>query len=88
MFEFKNVGRTIKNLAKIINYVGIGVSLICWVYLLIKGAIDDNTTLLIISLAVAIGGSLVSWIQSVLLYGFGSLIENCQIIADFYTRKR
>ena len=73
---FDNVGRTIKILSKVLLSVGVGLSFLFWFILLIRGVADEQNNIITLSFAVLVFGALGSWITSILLYGFGSLIEN------------
>lgn len=73
MFNFENIGGKIKTLAVIITVVGIGVSVFCGIFMLSKHAGYGLLTI--------IAGSLVSWISSFFMYGFGELIEKTTEIA-------
>ena len=79
---FDNVGRTIKILAKVLFGIGVCLSISAWFVLLIKGIVDEKAGMVLLSFIVLICGSLGVWINSILLFGFGSLIENSQIVAD------
>ncbi|MBR3824812.1 MAG: hypothetical protein IKJ39_06395 [Lachnospiraceae bacterium] len=77
---FNNIGEKIKTLASVITVIGIIASLIlgCWM-------ISANDDLALIGLLVMFLGSLVSWIGSFLLYGFGQLIENSDKLVQMYS---
>ena len=66
---FDNIGAKIKKLAEIITIGGIIVSVGI-------GTMNENFRGIVIALL----GSLVSWISSFLLYGFGELIEKVTAI--------
>ena len=67
---FENISDKIKTLAKITTIVGIAFSIIFGFYLLIL------LEQILLGLAIAVLGSLASWVGSFTLYGFGELIEN------------
>ena len=73
---FDNIGGKIKTLATVVTWVGIIASVLS---IFIFLAIDDD--MFIIGLGVAVLGSLLSWASSFVLYGFGQLVENSDIIA-------
>ena len=81
---FNNIGKKIKNLAKIICYIGIIASIIAAIVLLFLGDIEN---MILISLPVLVAGIILSWIGSIFTYGFGELIENSAIIAQASERK-
>jgi len=78
---YKNVGHTIKIVADIGCLIGVVASIICF-FILSK---DGNVPTAIWQL---ICGILGSWLGSLVLYGFGQLIENSDIIADRYRTHR
>ena len=73
---FDNIGGKIKTLAMVVTWVGIIASVLSSFIFLV---IDDD--MFIIGGVVAVFGSLLSWASSLVLYGFGQLIENTDIIA-------
>ena len=72
---FDEIGRKIKILAKCITIIGIIIFVIYGII------IFANYRLL--GLAIMLGGSLLSWISSFMLYGFGHLIENTEILVNY-----
>ena len=74
---FTNIGGKIKGLAKAVCYIGIIVSVICGF-----GMICSNNSDTVVGVVVLLGGSLVSWLGSLVSYGFGELIENTTVIAE------
>lgn len=81
MFAFDNIGGKIKGLAKFIFAILTIIELLGGFFFLIEG---NNE---IIGLLIIVGGPILAWINSWLLYGFGQLIENSDIIANDYNRK-
>lgn len=73
---FDNIGGKIKALASIIAWIGIICSIIIGFILCFY--MTSNS--FILGIVVAAVGSLCSWVGSFLLYGFGQLIENTDII--------
>lgn len=70
---YDNIGRKLKDLAQIFTALGIIASIIFGIFMFVGSQIFLG--LLVIAL-----GSLLSWISSLFLYGFGELIEkNCEI---------
>ncbi len=65
---FGNIGGKIKALAQVITWIGIIVSILI-------GIITMSTSGPV-GILIAVAGSLISWISSFILYGFGQLIEN------------
>lgn len=72
---FDNIGGKIKGAASFISVSGIIASIIAGVDLVSKETV-------IVGLIIIIVGSLFSWVGSFLLYGFGQLVENSDIIAE------
>ncbi len=73
---FDNVGRQIKSFAKVLFYLGVVGSFIGGLVLLAMGSEAwEGGTFIIAGLLLIVVGTLVSWISSLLLYGFGELIE-------------
>lgn len=78
---FNKIGGKIKTLAEIISIIGILVSAFAGLYYILIGISDKETDLIVLGAIIAIIGPLSSWVGSFLLYGFGQLIENSDIIA-------
>ena len=74
---FDNIGKKIKILAYILTWVGIIASVITGIAMM--NSFDSIVKT--IGLIVLIVGSLLSWASSFIIYGFGQLIENTDIIA-------
>lgn len=73
---FDNVGSKIKALASFFCWGGIIASIIGGIILI---GLDED--LIFAGIAVIVIGSLLSWISSFVLYGFGELVVNSAIIA-------
>lgn len=73
---FNNIGGKIKALASLFTWIGIIISLVIGLLFIFA---DSNGV--VIGILIIVIGSLLSWISSWLLYGFGDLIENSSIIA-------
>lgn len=82
MFSFDNIGRKIKGWAKAIFALEAIAALIGGLALM---STDEDAVA--IGLLIAILGPIVAWISSWLLYGYGQLIENSDIVAEEYRRK-
>lgn len=90
---YKNIGRKIKILAKIICGIGIAGSVIVGLALILAGSNElgtylvgslwnmSGTRMIISGILIMIFGSLLSWIGSFATYGYGELIENTALIA-------
>lgn len=81
---FYNIGRKIKTLAKAITWIGITASVIYGAVVL---RLSNSPTFIIQGLLTMIVGSLISWLSSVTLYGFGQLIENTDILVSAHRNK-
>ena len=68
---FDNIGKKIKNLASIITWVGIILSVTIGLVLAFV-----SYDFAIVGLVIIVVGSLSSWISSFLLYGVGQLVDN------------
>ena len=83
---FDNIGGKIKGLAKFFCWLGIIASVIGGIAIIVAGAQMNSyyysysssviTTAILSGIAVMVFGSLISWIGSFLLYGFGQLVDN------------
>ena len=80
---FDNIGGKIKGVAKFITWLGIIASVISF---LIIVSIGENE-LIGLGFILLVVGCIGSWLSSLMLYGFGQLIENTEIIAEKYIPK-
>ncbi len=67
---FNNISKKIKSLAQILCWAGIICSLVSGIVIIATG------DLAFLGFVVIVIGSLLSWVSSFTLYGFGQLIEN------------
>lgn len=74
---FENIGSKIKNLSKFICCIEI---IACIVVGIVMAATNEN--LIFAGILVAVIGALLSWVGAFILYGFGQLIENSDIVAE------
>lgn len=72
---FNNVGEKIETFAKVIVWLGIIGSII-------GGIIFISSENIGMGIAIIIGGPIVSWLSSLILYGFGQLIENSDYLVN------
>lgn len=79
---FKNIGKKIKILAKIITWIGIAIS--CLLGIIMMFAIEYG---FVAGILIIIIGSISSWISSFLLYGFGQLIENSDKTVELLSKE-
>jgi len=81
---FENIGKKIMNLAKFLCWIGIIFTISGGIAsILISPFFTDVISIWIVvrGLLIAIIGPFVSWVSSFVLYGFGRLIENSDILA-------
>ena len=78
---FNNIGRKIKNCAEAITWIGIIICILVGLVYIVLGIENEANEMIVSGILVILVGSLSSWIGSFLLYGFGQLIENSDIIA-------
>lgn len=80
---FDDIGSKIKGLAKVLCWVGIVVSVIMGIVVMcIENPIDYDSYLILPGLLIMVFGSLLSWVSSFFVYGFGQLIENSDILVS------
>lgn len=85
---FNNIGGKIKGLAKFMCWLGIILSVIIGI-LLIMSATNRNgyyrstdSATVVYGIIVIVVGSLLSWIGSFVLYGFGELVDNSSKLVE------
>lgn len=74
---FNNVGGKIKAVAKVTAWIGIAICVIYGFVMLVS--VEDMA---LVGLLIMTVGSLASWISALVLYGFGHLIENSEILVS------
>jgi len=72
---FDNIGGKIKSLAQVVCWIGIITSVIYGIVLM--GTDDD---LIFFGFIVMVVGTLLSWVSSFTLFGFGEIIEDTKLI--------
>ena len=87
---FRNIGKKIKVLAKVLCWIGIVFSAIMGILIMVIGPTALETAVpngsafgglaIVSGLLVIIFGALFSWIGSFVLYGYGQLIDNSERI--------
>lgn len=87
---FNNIGGKIKALAKVLCWIGIIISVLIAIVVFIaageagqvvfNGYRYDSSSMILPGILILILGPLLSWINSFLLYGFGTLVENSEFI--------
>lgn len=88
---FKNIGKKIRVLAMVLCWIGIAFSVLAGVVFILSGAgvieklpiqvtggADIGTMLIVFGVVSILLGSLMSWVGSFLLYGFGKLVEETE----------
>lgn len=74
---FDNIGGKIKTLAKVVCWIGIIACIITGIVLM---ATDED--LILVGILTVVVGSLLSWVSSFILYGFGQLVENSDTLVQ------
>ena len=84
---FDNIGEKIQGLAKFICWAGIIISLISGIWMISNATNSWHTDeeLIVAGIAVIVFGSLLSWVSSFALYGFGRLVENSEHLPSIAT---
>ena len=77
---FNNVGGKIKTTSEVMAFIGIGGSILAGIYLL---GLDEIFLGIILITVVPI----IMWLSSLVLYGFGQLIENTDEITNRLKKK-
>ena len=76
---FDNIGSKIKGLARVITWIGIVASVIAGIAQMCMSHFSGGLVFSgILTMAL---GSLLAWVSSFLVYGFGELVENSAAIA-------
>ena len=76
---YNNVGRKIKDLASLLAGLGIFFSIIIGLIMFAAG-IENNGYLSFMGIIFAVVGSIAAWLSALLLYAFGQLVDNSDII--------
>lgn len=79
-YLYNNIGKKIKILAKVLAWIGIAASVISGLGMIIVSSRAGGAMALIGILTMVLG-SLLSWVSSFVLYGFGEIVENSALIA-------
>lgn len=77
---FNNIGNKIKTYAEVVSWIGIIACIILGVISIIAGIASETVGPIITGVLVALIGSLSCWIAAFVLYGFGQLVENSDIL--------
>ncbi len=100
---FSNVGGKIKAVAKVFTWLGIILSVVLGIMIAVTSSnvnliVNDVPATVVQStgvtfasilsgVLVAVGGSLVSWLMFMCMYGFGTLVENSEVCAKKLSEK-
>lgn len=79
---YKNVGSTIKTLAKVCAIIGIILSITIGIITVFVGVYQGEIAIVIIGILEAALLVFLSWLGQVLLYGYGQLIDSNDEIAN------
>ena len=82
MFSYDNIGGKIKGWAKWMFAIEAIAAVISGFVLM-----AEDEDMILVGLLIVVLGPIVAWVSSWLLYGYGQLIENSDIIAEEYNRK-
>lgn len=80
---YNNIGHKIKVLAKVMCWIGIAVSVLAGIAFLIiyfRMRYYRSPEYLITAISCIVFGPLLSWLNNMLLYGFGELIDKTSAI--------
>lgn len=73
---FRNIGKKIMSLARVISGIIIALFSIGGIIIIVEAVNKEEDGLIISGLLVIAIGILVAWLSSFMLYGYGQLIEN------------
>lgn len=82
LIMFRNIGVTIKILAKVILCAGYAISALAWACYLFLSVDRSNEGLLLYGFLVLFAGLAASTVTCILVYGFGTLVENSEKITQ------
>ena len=77
---YNHIGNKLKSIARIIAAVGIVLCTGFGISFIVQG--NGNVVQSLAGIAIAVLGSAISWASTVVLYGFGQLIENSDKILE------
>ena len=77
---YNHIGNKLKSIARIIAAVGIVLCNGFGISFIVQG--NGNVVQSLAGIAIAVLGSAISWASTVVLYGFGQLIENSDKILE------
>ena len=84
---YNNIGDKIKTVAKTVGIVGMVFSLIVGFFICVALGELIGGAGVIIGLAIMVGGSIVSWMSTWLLYSWGDIVDNVQQINETLTKR-
>lgn len=85
---YNNIGGKIKGLAQFLAWLGIILSVLGGLVFMGITMLSGEFIGAILGIIIAVVGSLVSWLNGFLLYGFGQLIDNSDKIVRSLSRMR
>ncbi len=74
---YNNIGKKIKALAKVCCWIGIIAAVISGIVVMVAGY---DEIFILIGLLVMVAGGVLSWVSSFVLYGFGQLVDNSDLL--------
>jgi len=77
---YKNIGKKIKTLAKVLAWIGIMLSVLFGLALILLDEGETQTT--VAGVFYILLGPVISWLGSLMMYGFGQLVDNSDRIAN------
>ena len=82
-FLFSNVGKKIKTVAVVFCWIGIIAAVLAGLAMigvgLLMSDLEDKIAMILGGIGVALVGSVMSWLGSLVIYGFGELVDNSTI---------
>ena len=83
---FARIGKKIKIVATVMFYVLAVASVIGGFYVIFNfGSLVGTGNAILLGILIALLGCLIAWISSLMLYGYGELVDNSAIIKDLLT---
>lgn len=86
---FNNIGGKIKGLARVFCTISIIIALVVGISIIAIGVGMRNggEGIIALGIAILIAGSVLAWVGSFLLYGFGQLVENSDIRTEIMAQQ-
>lgn len=77
---FNNIGKKIKGFAVFVAIVGMIIPILGGLGFIIAGAASNNIALPLLGILIAVVGSIMSWMSTWLLYGYGEIVDKTSSI--------